>query len=351
MPEAYVGDQIGIRSTTDTPEQVKEALGPISGIRIDDAPETEEEKPPVEGEEEAPETDETKTEEEEEAPAEEGEEDAEAGKPKKKSAVMPVVPRARLNEEIRRRKALERQLAERDEEPAEKTPEKVAAETRPQTYCGRAKPTIDTFTSDPVKYPDPYAAHADAVGEWYADERDAKREFEGRLTAAAKAREEEVALFKATIPETLKRRPDYNDVVSGSKVEISTLMEKFVYESEIGPDVLLYLVENPDEAERVRNLRPRAQSAEMFALEATLMEEFGIEEGEEEETPPPPKKAVAGPPLKKSVSKTPPPPSRLKSVGPQVKDLQQLAGTTDRESGRVAYNPAYTAAVKARRGT
>lgn len=346
---AYVGDQIGIRSTTDTVEQVKEALGPVTGIRIDNS-ETEEEKPSVETEavDGSTAADETETEEEteEEKEAREAAE-AEAAEEKKAKKAMPLVPRARLNEEIRKRKELERQLAEKDDEPETV---KSAAETRPQTYCGRVKPTIDVFTADPTKYPDPYAAHAEAVGEWFADERDAKREFEGRVTAAAKAREEETALFKATIPETLKRRPDYNDVVNGSDVQVSTLMEKFCYESEIGPDLLLYLVENPDEAERVRNMRPRAQSAEMFALEATLMEEFGIEDEDDEEVVPPPKKAVVPPP-KKTVSKAPLPASRIKSVGPQPKTLQDLAGTTDRESGRVEYNPAYTQAVKARRGT
>ena len=338
MPEAYVGDQIGIRSTTDTVEQVKEALGPVTGIRIDNSQTEEEEKPAEEEETPVAET-ETEEETEEQREAREAAE-AEAAEEKKARKAMPLVPRARLNEEIRKRKELERQLAEKDDEPA---PVKTVAETRVQTYCGRPKPTIDDFNKDPEKYPDPYATLADKSGEWHADERDAKRAFESAVEA-------EIATFRDAIPETLKRRPDYNEVVNGSDVQISQNMKKFMYQSDIGPDMLLYLVENPDEAARILNMRERAQSAELFALEATLMEEFGIEDETEEEVVPPPKKTVVPPP-KKTVSKAPIPASRLKSVGPQPKTLQDLAGTTDRESGRVEYNPAYTQAVKARRGT
>ncbi len=355
MSQAYVGDQVGIRSTSDTVEQVKEALGARSGIR-EDTPDDEEtpgqdtpddDAEPGEGDEEAPTGDEDDDAKDDEGGEGEGDDEPEAkAKPKPKSA-MPVVPRARLNEEIRKRKALEIQLAAKG---GKVEPDAPAPEVKPVTYCGRPKPTIAQFTADAAKYPDPYAAHAEACGEWFADERDAKRTYEANIETANRKREAEYASFNASVAETLKRRPDYNDVVDGSQVQVSDRMADFITkEAAIGAEILLHLVENPDEAERIRDLSTREQKIEMFALEATLMEELGIADEDEVKEPIPPKKSPVVP--KKSQSKTPPPPTRLKGAGPGVKSLQDLAGPVDREGVRIEYNPAYTAAVKARRGT
>lgn len=352
MPN-YVGDQVEIESSSDTVEQVKAAMASTVEIEESPAEETEtEKKPPTKEkakEEPEPEAGETETEEEEtEEETEEKPDKAEAEEEKPKKKATPThVPLSRLNEVIRKVKTLERQLAERDEEPEPEV--KTVAETKPQTYCGRPKPTIDDFTKDPEKYPDPYATFAEAYGDWKVDESDAKREFDGRQKAVAKAREEEDALFKATVPKTLERRADYNDVVNGSDVMIHDDMVKFIKQSDIGPDLLLYFVEHPDEAERVRTLRSRAQSAEMFAIEATLKEEFGITDEVEEEAVPP--KKVIPPPKKKLVSHTPPPPNRLKPAGPGPKSLQELAGPADKQGIDIDFNPAYERAVKARRGS
>ena len=355
MPQAYVGDQIGIRSTSDTVEQVQEALGTKTGIRVDasatdDEPKPEEEIPgadekPDEGDEPDPDETEEDKEEREQAEADAAAE-AELAK-SKKGKPMPVVPRARLNEEIRKNKELERQLAAKSEKVEPETP---AAEVRPVTYCGRPEPKIEDYTGNAAKYPDPYAAFIKDNGQWVRDETRAELAYESRQAAAQKAREAEYAPFNASVAETLKRRPDYNDVVNGSKVPISDRMADFVTkEAEIGAEVLLYLSENPDEAERIRELSIREQRVEMFALEATLMEELGIADDDDE--PAPPKKTTPAAVPKKAVSKTPAPPARIKAGGPGIKSLQDLAGPVDREGIRVEYNPAYTAAVKARRGT
>lgn len=338
---------IEIESSSDTVEQVTEALA--KSIEIDEAPAaTEEEekpvvKPPRAKEEPAEEEPAAETEEEEPT-----EEEAVVEEEKPKKPAPKHVPLSRLNEEIRKRKAAERraEAAEASEEPAPEV--KPGVDTKPQTYCGRTKPTIAEFQADPEKYPDPYASHADAVGEWYADERDAKREFESRATAAAKAREEETALFKSTLPKTLERRPDYHDIVTGSDVRIHAEIERFVYESEIGPDMLLYFVENPDEAEKLNGMRTRSRAVAMLELEEKLKEEIGVEEPEAEEKPAA-KKIV--PPLKKEVSKAPLPPSRLKPAGPGPKTLQELAGPVDKVGVDLDFNPAYEKAVKAKRGT
>ena len=116
---------VEIESSTDTVEQVQEALG--SAIEIEESPSAEEaetpaqeaEQPPAkpskeakteDAEEEATESGETTTEEETEQTEEE--EQAEEKKEAKPKAAD-TIPRARLNKEIARRKDLERQLREK----------------------------------------------------------------------------------------------------------------------------------------------------------------------------------------------------------------------------------------------
>lgn len=332
---------IEIESSSDTIEQVTEALA--KSIEIDESQpdiEEKEEKPPAKPPKakEEPADEEPAVETEEEEPAEEAA--VEEEKPKK--APPKHVPLSRLNEEIRKRKAAERraEAAEASDEPAPEV--KPAMEAKPQTYSGLPEPKIEDFTSDPEKYPDPHAAFVKKNGEWNRAEARAEAAFEARQAEAIKARDEEMAGFKKQLPKTLERRPDYTEIVTGSDVQITTLMEKFVYESEIGPDMLLFFVENPDEAERIRLLRPRSATVAMLELEKQVQAEIGEEPAEEKEKPV----------VKKSPpSKAPPPISRVKSSGPGPKTLQELAGPVDKVGVDLDFNPDYEKAARAKRRT
>lgn len=351
---------IEIETSSDTPEQVKAALAKT--VEIDETPAAKEEEPadkaktpkteaakeePAEEEAEESEEDEESTEEPEEKP-----------KPKAgKAASEDMVPRNRLNEEIRKRKAAETRLAEASA-PAprrEAVEEEPAAAKTPQNYCGRPKPTLNDFLRDTEKYPDPHEAHADAVGEWYADERDAKRDFEARVAEVARITEERTEAFRKAIPAALERHPDYNAVVKGSGVIISERMETFAYESEVGPDILYHLSLQPEEAERIRSIRTnRGQDKAMEELEQKLLAEIK-ETDEEAEEKPASKTPKAGAPkkpegsTKSTVSGAPTPPARIKSNGPQPKTQRELAGPEDRAGVDIDYSPEFEKGARARR--
>lgn len=342
----YVGDQIEIESTSDTPEQVATAMG--ATIEIDESPTGETEtgkKPPAKEEAEEPESEEGETKTEEEETEEEPAEKADKEKPKKADP-MPVVPRAKLNKVIARVKELERQLAEKDNEPE---PEAVA-EVRPETFSGKPEPKIEDYTSNSEKYPDPYATLVKEHGAWMREETRAEIAFEQRRDAFIKRREEETKLFKASEKVTLQIRPDYNSVMKANKdVEVHPEIQAFLEDSEIGSYGLLYLAEHQDELQSLNSMRKRARDAAMTELETTLLAEVKELQGDEAEPEEEPETKVTPPPKKKLLSKAPLPANRLKPAGPGPKSLQELAGPVDKQGIDIEFNPEYERQTKARR--
>ena len=347
-------EDITIETSTDTIEQVQEALG--ASVEIEESPteETETEKKPAakpskqaEAEAEPEEESATETEEEPEETEEPTEEKAETATEKPKKAVPATVPRSRLNQEIEKRKAAERRLAALDATPTKKEPEATEPEARPETFSGKPEPKIEDFLNN-EKYPDPYAALNKATAAWVREETRAEIAFDQQREKAEAARQELIGPFLEREEKTLERRPDYNTVVKRSQLQITGQMEMFVYDSEVGPDMLLYFVENPKEAKRIGNLRSVGQAEALIELQTKLKAEIegDTEEGETEE--PPAKKTL---PPKKTVSKAPLPPSRLKATGPGPKSERELAGPEDRTGVDIEFNPELERLERAKRQT
>src|SRR3990167_7087301 len=321
---------VEIESSTDTVEQVQEALG--SAIEIEESPSAEEaETPPAkpskeakteDAEEEATESGETTTEEETEQTEEE--EQAEEKKEAKPKAAD-TIPRARLNKEIARRKDLERQLREKSASSTEK--ETTPTETEPQSFSGKPEPKIEDFVNND-KYPDPYAAFTKEHGKWVREETMAEIAQQQEQRAAENERKALVGNFTKAMKDTVKRLPDYNDVIEeNADVQISGPMRLRIYKSAIGPDLLYHLAKNPDEAADIFDMDADDQIAAMVEIETRIKGEIKTGKKTVAEETEPPKKTV---PPKKVASKAPEPPNRLKPAGPGPKSLEELAGPTDR---------------------
>ena len=188
---------IEIESSSDTPEQVAEALG--SAVEIDEAPageETEEQSSAAatetseEAESEAAVAEGEETEETEEEAEHEPKEKAEA-KPKAK---IDMVSRSRLNQEIGRRKELQRQLSEKAASRTTEKAEAVSESTEPQSFSGKAEPRIEDYVNND-KYPDPYAAFTKAHGAWVREETIAEVEHKHQQEAAENERKALVKTF------------------------------------------------------------------------------------------------------------------------------------------------------------
>ena len=354
---------VEIETSTDSVEDVKAALG--EGVEIEESPAgeqaTQDTEKPAGEESETPEGEE----EEQPAETETGETEGEADEPDeqakvkdkpkdgKSKQVPPVVPKARLDAEIHKRKDLERQLAESKRAPAkEAEPEaETPAAEEPTTFSGEAEPQLSDFTKDvddldPKAMAEATAKFTQAHHQWSRKEARAEADYRAEQQRIIQAREERLKPFREAEERTIDRHPDYRERVKASKVFVSTPMETFCYESEIGPDILLHFIDNPNEAARIAKLPTvKAQRAEMDKLEAKIQAE--LEGGAEEEPQKkiPPKKPVTA----SSSSKAPPPASRMKTTHSQPKSLEELAGPADRTGVDIDFNPEYEKAYNSGR--
>lgn len=350
-------EDIEIVSSSDSVEQVKEALR-ADGIEIDDTV-AEEEQPPAKTPEKVATKPASESDGEVDEEAAAGEEETPPKEEKPKKPVPAMVPRARLNEEIEKRKAAERRLAagtppaKEEEEPEAETPASA-----PQFFSGKPEPQLDTFTKDVDEFD--AKAMAQAVSKytqahhgWSREEARAEATYNVKQAEIIRANEAKVAPFREREEATIERRPDYKEIVAASDAFVSAAMRDFMYESEIGPDMSLYFAEHPKEAKRIVALGGKSQPQAMRDLEAKIQSEIETptEEGaadEGDETPPakviPPKKPTA-----KTESKAPAPASRLKPNSPGPKSMSELAGPPDRVGVDIEFNPEYEKAYKAGR--
>lgn len=346
---------IEIETSTDTPEEVKAALGET--VEIDESPSEEgepaAEEDPAEGDgtEEEPGAEEGKEGTEEEPSGEEGEEEQEEEGGKKKPAPQ-MVPRSRLSKEIARRKAAE---AERDaalagEEPepeAEPAPAPVAP-GRPKVFTDKPEPVLADFMKGVDKFDEDAVAQArakfdKAVREWDREDARAEAAYDQHQADLQAAHEEKVGGFLERRDAFAETDPEYNKIVPNSKVMLSNFQRDFIFESVAGPQLLLYLVKHPKEAASIGRMYTRSASAAMVRLEQKLVEHYGIEtdetEGEPELRTPAPKipKKPAAPPAAPT-SKAPTPPARIKPVGPPARSEREMAGPEDRTGIDIEFN-------------
>lgn len=179
-------------------------------------------------------------------------------------------------------KELEEIRKERDELKAKLTPPKI--EENP-------KPDRSQFT-DAFEY-------AEALADWKVKEEFKRRDQEA-YDARVKADEERtVTTWKERIDSTRKEVPDFDAKLKNSDVTISDEVRRAIMDSEVGPKMLLYFVENPSYADKINKMTVGKAYLELGKLESKLT------------LPPSPEVVVP----KVEVSKAPPPITPLRGGG------------------------------------
>jgi hypothetical protein len=68
----------------------------------------------------------------------------------------------------------------------------------------------------------------------------------------------------------IKKYPDFKEKMSNEDLAISESMFGNIKDSEVGPEVALYLADHPEEAENIYNLSPSATARAIGRIEAKL---------------------------------------------------------------------------------
>ena len=115
---------------------------------------------------------------------------------------------------------------------------------------------------DPRQYTDQRAYDNDLI-EYKVAETVAQRENE-------KHRESVVSSFESREDDARTKYPDYEKVARNDDLNVTQYMADVITASDIGPDVLYHLGQNPGEARRIAGLAPLLQAKEIGRIESSL---------------------------------------------------------------------------------
>jgi len=151
---------------------------------------------------------------------------------------------------------------------------------------------------DPEKYTDAFK-YAEDLTKWTVKQENLEREKQQK-EAQAKADAEKIAkTWKERQDNFIKTTPDYGDVLESAKtIEVSNEVRDAILESDVGPQLLYHLAQNPDEAERLKGMTVGGALRALGRLEVKF------------EKPAP--KSEAKP--EAEISRAPEPPSTIKAV-------------------------------------
>jgi hypothetical protein len=174
--------------------------------------------------------------------------------------------------------------------------QELKAKAVPVTAEKKAKPDPKDFYDDKGQFKAfEYAEELAAYSASKAVEDDREAQAKARQLAEAQAAE---ALAKERIAQTVKKHPDFNEVMAATDLQTHNAVLQYLSASEFIGEVSYYLAKNPDFVERINKLNPLKAIAEIGKLEATFEK---VPAGEKTTDAPETAKAIAAgapPPIK-----------------------------------------------------
>jgi hypothetical protein len=154
------------------------------------------------------------------------------------------------------------QAQERDQEVSQEASPETSSEASPE-----GKPKEDDFET--------YAAFQESLVQWTVNQRLEASEAEQRERIARdqahRAQQELVAAHHARIDGFREEHPDFDAIVNAGKdLPLTRPMQDAVLNSGAGPALMYYLCQNPEECDQLAQMHPMAAINEMGKLEARL---------------------------------------------------------------------------------
>jgi len=164
----------------------------------------------------------------------------------------------------------QRREAETRAERAERERDELRA--RLDAMSAQAAPVKETPRPDRAKFAND-EEYIEAVAEWKADERLAKRERE-QAEAKAKAEREQLTTNWQKAQERAKAEiDDYEAVIKASDVQLPGHLHQAILESDVGPHLAYYFAKHPDEAKRFAGMSATTALRQLGKLEDRLADE------------------------------------------------------------------------------
>lgn len=215
--------------------------------------------------------------------------------------------------EITKQREAARQEAERERQA------RVELENKLKEMEAKLNPAPqEKAEADPKPKPEQFSdmyEYAEALAEWTADKKIKEEKAKEAAQRVEQERAKVMETWSSRVQDFRSKTPDFDDLVGSADVVVSNEVRDAIFESDVGPQILYHLAENPDVAKKLQG---------MTAISALRM--IGKLEAKFEDSPAPTPKETAV-----KTSKAPPPiqPIRAKANGPvtELDDNRQFHGS------------------------
>ncbi len=214
---------------------------------------------------------------------------------------LPKGVQRRLDRAVRQRHEAEARARVAEEELARlrtASPQQSTARTIPPT--DETAPTIDKF--------DNIEDYVTAKAQWVARRQISEALAQNEQTVRAQRAQQEAQALNSSWQERVTaitaKYPDFEDVVGGSETPMTPAMGRAILESDVGPELVYWLAQNPAEAAKIAQLSPLRTVAALGRIEERL---------------------TAAPPPAPKVSKAPPPIEPVGSRAAVTKDPDAMS--------------------------
>lgn len=263
----------------------------------------------------------------------------EAGEAEQEEGAEKVAPKPKSKLELRMSElTAQRKAAEARAEAAEARAAELERKT-PATASAaeREEVAVEEFPGRPdsAKYTDAYK-YAEDLADWKVKEAFAKKDREDLQKQQVNDRQKVADTWVSRQKELEQEYPDYLEVANSLDVVVSNEVRDAIIESEVGPRILYYLGQNPDEAKRIAGMKMGPALKAIGRLEANLEPAAKADPEQKGDPKPMPKPAVkpsnAPAPIKPLNGKVAID-SRVDSDGNYIGDYEQYK--LDRASGKL----------------
>ena len=215
--------------------------------------------------------------------------------------------------EITKQREAARQEAERERQA------RIDLENKLREMEAKLKPAPqEPVEADPKPKPEQFSdmfEYAEALSEWTADKRIKEEKAKEAAQKVEQERQKVMETWSSRVNDFREKTPDFDDLVGSADVTVSNEVRDAIFESDVGPQILYHLAENPDVAKKLQGMSPIGALRMIGKLEAKF-----------EDSPAPTPKETAV-----KTSKAPPPIKPIKATanGPvtELDDNRQFHGS------------------------
>jgi len=204
-------------------------------------------------------------------------------------------PEKKANPKIEKR--IGEVVKQREQAKAEALKERAAresAEARLREYEQKATPQkVADAEPKPEQFTDAFE-YARALAEFSAEKALNDRDRQDAEKKAATERQQTLKQWSDKITAVKADLPDFEDIVSSSNVAVSDQVRDAILESDVGPQVLYYLAENPEFAQKLSEMSTITALVKIGNLEARFEKKEPAKAAATKQKAPAPIKPIQG---------------------------------------------------------